>query len=195
MFSGSQADNHASEGWFAVYTLACREKQVARHLAAREVEHFLPLTKRRARWKNGCNVVVEEPLFPGYLFVHISRGERVRVVSVPGVHSIVGHGKDPSALPSAEIESLRRGIDFLNIERYPYIEIQDKVTILRGPLEGLTGTVIRRKNGLRFILSLDLIMKSVSVEIAAADLAPADSEFVARNSGLSLAGGTSSTLS
>lgn len=134
------------------------------------IEHFLPVTKTRRRWKNGCTVLVEEPLFPGYLFVRIGRSERTQVLAVPGVHSIVGTGKDPIALPNFEIETLRRSVDLLKIEPHPYLNVGDRATVLRGPLAGMTGVVVRKKNGLRFILSLDLIMKSVAVEVDAADL-------------------------
>jgi transcription antitermination factor NusG len=91
---------------------------------------------------------------------------------VPGVHSIVGTGKDPIPLPQFEIETLRRSIDFLKIEPHPYLNVGERATILRGPLAGMTGIVTRKKNGLRFVLSLDLIMKSVAVEVDAADLEP-----------------------
>jgi transcription antitermination factor NusG len=161
-----------SHGWFAVYTLSCREKQVSRHMDVQAIEYFLPLTKSRRRWKNGCTVLVEEPLFPGYLFVRIQRSERTQVLAVPGVHSIVGTGKDPIALPNFEIETLRHSIDQLKIEPHPYLNVGERATILRGPLAGMTGIVSRKKNGLRFVLSLDLIMKSVAVEIDATDLKP-----------------------
>jgi transcription antitermination factor NusG len=161
-----------SQEWFAVRTLSCREKQVSRHFGHQTIEHFLPVTRNRRRWKNGCTVVVERPLFPGYLFVHIPRAERVRVLGVPGVHSIVGTGKSPIALPNCEIEALRRGADLLNLEPCPYLNVGERATVLRGPLEGMSGIVVRKKNGLRFVLSLDLIRKSVAVELEAADLMP-----------------------
>jgi transcription antitermination factor NusG len=162
----------ASDDWFAVYTLSCREKQVSRHMDIHAIEHFLPVTKTRRRWKNGCTMMIEEPLFPGYLFVRIERSARTQVLAVPGVHSIVGTGKDPIPLPNFEIETLRRSVDLLTIEPHPYLNVGDRATILRGPLGGMTGFVVRKKNGLRFILSLDLIMKSVAVEVDAADLEP-----------------------
>ena len=164
--------NGVSRSWFAVYTLSCREKQVSRHMGVHSIEHFLPLTKSRRRWKNGCAVVIEEPLFPSYLFVHIEPTARTQVLSVPGVHSIVGIGREPIPLLQFEIETLRKSIDFLNIEPHPYLSVGERATILRGPLAGMTGIIARKKNGLRFVLSLDLIMKSVAVEVDAADLEP-----------------------
>lgn len=170
MRPGGSLNGVSASGWFAVYTLSCREKQVSRHMEVHSIEHFLPLTKSRRRWKNGCAVVIEEPLFPGYLFVHMDRSARTQVLSVPGVHSIVGIGRDPIPLPQFEIETLRKSIDFLNIEPHSYLSVGERATILRGPLAGMTGIVTRKKNGFRFVLSIDLIMRSVAVEIDAADL-------------------------
>lgn len=115
-------------------------------------------------------MVLEQPLFPGYLFVKIPRTDRLRVLELPGVHSIVGTGKDPIPLPGVEIETLRQNIDVLNIEPCPHLNIGEKARVKRGPLLGMTGIVVRKKNGLRLILSLDLIMKSASVEVDALDL-------------------------
>ena len=156
--------------WFAVYTLSCHEKRVAQHLVAREIEHFLPVGRGMQKWKNGCTMLVEKPLFPGYLFVKIQRTARVRVLELPGVHSIVGNGKDPVALPTDEIEILRQGIDLLQAEPCPFLKVGHQAKVVRGPLQGMTGIVVRKKNALRLVISLDLIMKSVSVEMDAQDL-------------------------
>jgi len=156
--------------WFAVYTYSCQEKRVAQHLSTREVEYFLPLSRNLRRWKNGCTMLVEQPLFPGYLFVKIERGDRVRVLELPGVHSMVGTGRAPIPLPTKEIETLRQGIAQMKAEPCAFLKVGEKARILRGPLQGMTGVMVRKKNGLRLILSLDLIMKSVSVEVDALDL-------------------------
>ena len=164
-----------SLNWFAVHTNSCQEKRVAQHLTVREIEHFLPVNRHSRRWKNGCTMLLEQPLFAGYLFVKISRTERVRVLELPGVHSIVGNGREPIALPSEEIESLREGIGKLEMEPCPYLNIGEKARIICGPLQGMTGIIARKKKGLRLILSLDAIMKSVSVEIDERDLEAVDS--------------------
>ena len=90
--------------WFAAYTTPRHEKVVARHLQSRHIESFLPLYSSVRRWKNGCRVAIEQPLFPSYLFVHIPRREAVKVLQIPGVVSLVSAGREPAALPSSEIE-------------------------------------------------------------------------------------------
>jgi transcription antitermination factor NusG len=163
-----------SHQWFAVYTRSCQEKRVGRHLSIRDMEYFLPVKRSQRRWNNGCAPTIEQPLFPGYLFVKIQRIERVRVLELPGVHSIVGTGKEPIPLPSAEIEALRRAIPVMNMEPCAYLSVGEQARIKHGPLEGMTGIIVRKKNGLRFVLTLDLIMKSVSVEVDALNLETAE---------------------
>jgi transcription antitermination factor NusG len=156
--------------WYAAYTFSCREKQVALHCSLRRIESFLPVHKTLNRWKNGVRALVERPLFPGYVFIKIDAREKVRVLELPGVHSLVGSGRRPVPLPYEEIEALRRGIPFLNAEPHPAMNTGERVLIRKGPLEGMTGIVVRRKNSVRVVLTLDLIMKSIAVELDGQDL-------------------------
>jgi transcription antitermination factor NusG len=155
----------SSTQWFAVYTSPCREKRVSSHLAARNVEHFLPLTRTPRRWKNGLKVTLEQPLFAGYLFVKIDRADRIRVLQLPGVQSLVGAGRHPIPLSTQEIETLRLGVELHNAEPCSYINVGQKARICSGPLQGTIGIITRRKGRLRFVLNVDLIMKSISLEI------------------------------
>jgi transcription antitermination factor NusG len=156
--------------WFAAYTCSCQEKRVVQHLSVHRIEYFLPVHRKLSRWKNGLRVLIEQPLFPGYVFVRINGKDRVRVLELPGVHSIVGAGRHPIPLPYEEIETLRRGIQLVNAEPHPTLKSGEKVVIRKGPLEGMTGFVVRQKNTTRVVLTLDLIMKSISVEVDGQDL-------------------------
>lgn len=161
-----------SRNWFAAYTTARHEKNVARHLGGRHIESFLPLYTSVRRWKNGCRLPIDKPLFPGYIFVHIERRESVKVLQVPGVVSIVSAGREPSPLPSAEIESLRTALPQLRIEPHAYLVVGERVQITAGSLAGMIGVLIRKKNDLRVVLTLDLIQQSVAVEIDADQIEP-----------------------
>ncbi|MGD0932436.1 MAG: UpxY family transcription antiterminator [Candidatus Korobacteraceae bacterium] len=158
--------------WFAAYTTPRHEKVVARHLQSRHIESFLPLYSSVRRWKNGCRVAVEQPLFPSYLFVHILRREAVKVLQIPGVVSLVSAGREPAALPSSEIESLRSSLPLRHFEPHPYLVVGEKVRITAGSLEGMIGVLVRRKNDCRVVLTLELIMQSVAVEIGIEEIEP-----------------------
>jgi transcription antitermination factor NusG len=159
-----------SPKWFAAYTHSCQEKRVAQQLSSRNIEFFLPVHRTISHWKNGLHVPIEKPLFPGYVFVKANREDKVRILEAPGVHSIVGVGRVPISLPNEEMEALRRGVRLLNVEPHPYLNVGERVLIRKGPLEGLSGIIARQKNSFRVILSIDLIMKSISVEVDRKDL-------------------------
>jgi transcription antitermination factor NusG len=158
--------------WFAAYTSAHHEKAVAERLAQRTIESFLPLYRTMRLWKNGCKVTLELPLFPGYIFVRIPTKERVRVLEIPGVLSLVGAMGNPVPLPEADIEALRAAIHGINCEPHPYLVVGERARIKSGPLACLEGILLRKKNLLRVVLSLDLITQSMAVEVDADNVEP-----------------------
>jgi transcription antitermination factor NusG len=158
--------------WYALYTKPCHEKQVSEHLKIREIEYFLPLYSSVRRWNNGQVVERQCPLFPSYVFVQMAREERVKVLGAPGVLSIVGTSKGATPLPSIEIESLRKGLDLHNATPHPFLTVGEKARIRSGSLAGMQGIVLRHKNSTRIVLTLNLIMQSVAVEVDVADLEP-----------------------
>jgi transcription antitermination factor NusG len=168
----SLAPPTADVRWYAAYTASCREKRVAEHLAARQIESFLPLYRLPRKWKNGCRVELERPLFPGYVFVRMASTERVRVLEVPSVLSIVGRGSVPEPLGDNTIEALRTSLHLRKVEPHAYLVVGECVSICAGPFAGLSGVVLRNKGNLRVVITLNLIMQSVAVEVNTEDLEP-----------------------
>jgi len=159
--------------WFAVYTNSRHEKCVAKHFHERQIESFLPLYQKVHHWTKHNNVRLDLPLFPNYVFVHIAPRERNSALAVPGVLCMVGRGHSPSAIPDAEIESLRTALRLRQLEPHPYLTAGERVRIKTGAMEGMEGILIRKKNALRVVLTLDLIKRSVAVEVDAQDVEPA----------------------
>ena len=158
--------------WYAAYTCANHEKGVARQLERRSVECFLPLYESVRRWKDR-RVRLELPLFPGYVFVQLALRDRLRVLEIPGVVRLVGFNGFPTALPHAEIDALRDGLKcYLRAEPHPFLKTGLRVRIKRGPFAGMEGILVRRKGNLRVVLSLDLIVRSIIVDIDSADVNP-----------------------
>jgi transcription antitermination factor NusG len=127
-----------------------------------------------SRWKNGCKVQVEHALFPNYLFVEIEVRNRVQVLDVPGVISLVGVGFKPWPLPVGEVERLREGLHLRAAQPHPYLAVGQRVRIKLGPLAGVTGILLRRSGSLRVVLSVDILSQSVSVEVGAEDVESAN---------------------
>ena len=95
--------------WFAAYTYPRHEKKVAEYLKGEGVECFLPLYKESRMWNNGLRVIVEKPLFPSYIFVHVDACDSLRVLRTPSVASMVTLAGVPVPLPRQEVESLIAG--------------------------------------------------------------------------------------
>jgi transcription antitermination factor NusG len=166
-------DRACERRWFAVYTNSRHEKTVAQHLIHREIEHFLPLYQSQRKWNNGLKVTLDLPLFPGYLFVHIDRNERARVLNVPGALALVGGtGREPAPLPDQAIDGLRVGLQQRHIEPHPLLTVGQRARILSGAMVGMEGVVLRRKNSCRVILTLEHIQRSIAVDVDENDLEP-----------------------
>jgi transcription antitermination factor NusG len=165
-------EEYLEERWYAAQTCANHEKRVLEQLSQRTVEAYLPLYASVRRWKDR-RVRLDLPLFPGYVFVRLALRDRLQVLQTPRVVRLVGFGGQPTALPDQEIDALRQGLTRdMRVEPHPYLKVGRRVRVTTGPLEGLEGTLVRKKNVSRFVISLDLIMRSVAVEIDVAELEP-----------------------
>jgi transcription antitermination factor NusG len=170
-------DVDAQAHWFAVYTASRHEKKVAQHLTQRRIEHYLPLYRSNRKWSDGSRVTLDLPLFPGYLFVHIRRSQRVGVLDVPGVLAVVGgSGREPVPLPDEAVDALRSGLDLRRAEPHALLAVGQRARIRSGALGGMEGIVVRKRNGLRVVLTLEYIQRSIAVEVAAEDLEPLGSD-------------------
>ena len=161
----------AQARWYAVYTCANHERRVADQFAGRDVKNFLPQYESVRHWKDR-KVRLQLPLFPGYLFVHMAPPERLLVLQVPGVVRVVGFNGNPTPIPQEDIERIR---EFLGqgwrAEPHPYLQMGRRARVVRGPLMGMEGIVVRRKNRSRLVLSFDLIQRSMAIEMEESDLA------------------------
>jgi transcription antitermination factor NusG len=158
--------------WYAAYANVNHEKRVAQQLERRSIEHLLPLYESVRRWKDR-RVRLQIPLFPGYVFVRLALRDRLQVLQIPGVVHLVSFAGNPAPLQEEDIHAMQdcwsHGI---LVEPHPYLQVGRRAQVKGGPLQGLQGIIVRRKNKTRFILSFELIKRSVAVEIDDMDLAP-----------------------
>jgi transcription antitermination factor NusG len=161
---------HEPARWYATYTCARHEKHVRKQLEEKQIDCFLPLYRSVRRWKDR-HKELELALFPGYVFVHVLPEDRLRVLQTPSVVRFVSFSGHPAALDDSEIEALRNGVaSGVCIEPYPYLKVGRKVRVKHGPLAGAEGILVRKKDKFRIALSIDLIRRSVAIEVHAADL-------------------------
>jgi transcription antitermination factor NusG len=170
-----QPERHSDEqNWFAAYTYARHEKSVARQLDERNINCFLPLYRSWHHWADRRKQV-ELALFPSYVFVRIDPRERLRVLQLPGVVRLVSFNGTPTPLPETDIERLRNGLEQgIYAQPHPYLRAGRRVLVVRGPLAGVRGILLRKKDKVRFVISIDVLMRSIAVELDAEDIVSAD---------------------
>jgi len=156
--------------WFALRTSARHEKQVHTRLAGRGIDAFLPLSERWSRWKDR-RMKIHVPLFPGYCFARFGPQERAAVVKTVGVVNIVGSSRGPEPIPEIEIESLKTLVDSrLEYDPHPGLAPGMAVEVVRGPLAGVRGVLVRKETRCRLVICVNLIRQGAAVAIDAADV-------------------------
>ena len=159
--------------WFAIQTLSRHEKVVRSQLEMRNVETLLPTMRRLSQWTDRKKEI-EVPLFAGYCFARFSLANRLPVLQSQGVVRVIGSGGQPEPIPDEEIESLKKLIispsDYVCCS---YLREGMLVEVIRGPLQGVKGRLVREARSCRLVLSISLIQRAVTIEIDAASLAAA----------------------
>ena len=138
------SDRSRGRRWWCLHTKPRQEKQAARALRKRTLAHYLPSVDHVSHTPGGRRIRSRIPLFPGYLFLLSDEYERVEATKG-------GHLANVLAVPDqAEIEEDLRQIQRLlrsglTVKAEPTIPVGAIVRISSGPLEGLSGTVLRRQ--------------------------------------------------
>jgi transcription antitermination factor NusG len=154
-----------ARSWYALYTKHQHEKVVARNLACKGFETFVPLYESARNWKDRVQVL-EVPLFSCYVFFKGNLERRLDIVTTPGIYCLVSYGGEPAAIPTAEMEGIRHAIQSgARLEPHPFLKCGDWVRVKCGPLAGIQGILVRKKNLCRLVLSVEILGKSAAVEI------------------------------
>ena len=155
--------------WFALLTKSNFEQTVFNNIVKKKIEAFLPKIKKKSRRKDR-NLMIEVPLFPGYIFVQstFNNADQLNILKTVGAVRLLGNKYDPVPVPSSQIESLRiltnANMDIItgtNIR----IKKGDFVMILEGPMAGAKGEFIRYKGQGRVIIKIDILGQYAGVEV------------------------------
>jgi transcription termination/antitermination protein NusG len=134
------------------------------------IEPLLPTVKRLSQWKDRKKEI-EVPLFSGYCFVRFNSEQKLPVLKTIGVVDIVGGGQRPEPIPDEEISAIQTLMaSVLPYDPHPYLQEGMKVEVVRGPLQGVQGILLRKEKRHRLILGVRLIQQAAAVEIDTADV-------------------------
>jgi transcription termination/antitermination protein NusG len=158
--------------WYAVSVCPRHEKVVTAHLEKRGVTCFLPVYRSVRCWKDRRKEL-DMVLFPGYVFVNLDLRNRLCVLQVPGASRFVTFQGHPVPVQDSELRPLALALTAgLRAEPHPYLRRGRRVRVVRGPLADTEGILVRRKERFRLVLSVDLIMRSVMLEVDESDVEP-----------------------
>lgn len=153
--------------WYAVHTRHQHEKLVARTLANKGFEIFLPLYSDLRRWRDRTKMV-ELPLFSCYVFLRGDLDRRLAILTTPGVHGMLATAGKLAGIPEEEIQAVRSVIENrVKVEPHPFLKCGDRVRVKYGALRGLEGFLVRKKGQTRLIISVTLLERSVAAEVDA----------------------------
>jgi transcription antitermination factor NusG len=151
--------------WHAIRTKSRFEKTTAAGLRGKGLEEFLPLYTVKNRWSDRVKTV-ELPLFTGYVFCRLDAEHRLPVLTTPGVVEIVGMGGVPSPIPEHEIAAIqtisKAGVP---VAPWPFLREGQRIRIERGALKDVEGILVAIKNAFRLVVSVDMLQRSVAVEV------------------------------
>lgn len=163
-----------SQSWFAVHTRSKCEKKVANQLGEKQISCFLPTIKEVRFWSDRRKMI-DQPLFPGYLFVRMPAEDRTRVtvLRTSGVVGFVGVQGQGIPIPDAEIENIQVLLSSkVPFEPYPFLGVGQKVRIRGGYLDGIEGILVAKNSDRSVVISVDLIQRSLAVRVSGFDLEP-----------------------
>jgi len=162
--------------WYALQTRPRHEKKVTFELQNnKEITAFLPLCASTRQWSDR-RVVLDMPLFPGYVFVRIPRDLRMRVAVLRtyGVAGFVGPRGIGVPIPDAQIEGLQavltRGVPY---SPFPFLDIGKRVRIRDGSLQGVEGILTAVNGDHSMVISVELIQRSLAIRITGYTVEPA----------------------
>ncbi len=151
--------------WYALTIRPRHERAAARLLEQKGFEEFLPTYRTRRRWSDRIKQI-ELNLFPGYVFCRFGAEERSRILSTPGVTSIVAFGRTLAEVPEQEVEAVRAIVSSgLPVQPWPFLREGDRVRIEEGCLAGLVGTLAGCKDSTRVVVNVEILQRSVAVEV------------------------------
>ena len=137
------------------------------------MDAFLPSVERLRKWKDRKKLIAF-PLFPGYLFVHISRDSQsmLNVLKVRGVVRLIcSIPGEPALIPEEQIISLKRLVENREaLDPYPYLGEGQMVRIVKGPLTGVEGILVEKLDKHLLVLSVDVLRQGVALTINASDV-------------------------
>jgi transcription antitermination factor NusG len=162
----------AEREWYALRVRARSERAVAGILAEKAFETYVPCWEERRTYSDR-KILAAVPAFPGYVFSRFDYVSRFRVLNTPGVLAVLSVSGTPRPIEEEVIFALQKAFsESKRVSPAAYIPNGEWVRIIGGPMTGAQGLLIRAKGQHRLVVSIELLQRSVSVEVDAESVVP-----------------------
>ncbi len=153
--------------WHVVYTRSRAEKRVYADLTNQNIDCYLPLQKKLRQWKDRKKWV-QSPLISGYCFVYTDRKDYDRVLQNDNVVCYITFEGKAAVVPHRQIDALKKMMkqnDFEVLVSHENFAFGQRVEIIAGPMMGIKGELVKYRNKNRFIIRIEQINTTFSVEV------------------------------
>ncbi len=162
-----------TENWYALRVRSRHEFVSSEELTRKNIENFLPAVSRERQWKDRKKIV-NFPLFPGYLFVHLEPLPEafLNVLKTRGSVSFISlEPGQPTSVSTEEIASLLAMLKSgEQLDVFPAFKEGTAVRLKHGPLSGIAGILAKRESRQMFLINIDILGRSVGLKICAEDV-------------------------
>lgn len=161
-----------NQRWLCAQVRAGCEFRSEFSLRERGYETFVPGISQKRQQSDRIKIV-QAPLFTGYVFLRFNAASIHPVITSPGVLRLVGTGVTPTPIEDSEIEALQLSAKAgLVCGPCAYLSVGEEVEVLIGSLASLRGKIVRFRNKDRLVLSVNLIQRSVFIEVDGHEVVP-----------------------
>ena len=158
--------------WYLVHTKIRQENVALENLERQGFECFLPLMRLEKLRRNALQVV-QEPLFPRYLFIRLGTDLESQswtpIRSTLGVSRLVTFGQTPAKVDNALVEQLREQSNNETVHKR-HFEPGEPVLVSNGPFAGLEAIYQMADGEGRVMVLLNILSKPVKLSIEPAAL-------------------------
>ncbi|WP_192346225.1 UpxY family transcription antiterminator [Algoriphagus sp. Y33] len=152
--------------WFVMYTTSRSEKKVADRLKEKGVEIYLPMIEELRQWSDRKKKV-QRAMFNGYVFVKTHRNQLWECLQVPGAVKFVNFSGQHATVREEDLDIIKRVIETgVGVESDgSTIDPGEKVRVIGGPLQNMTGEVIEKGNKDYFLIRIPGIYQNLLINV------------------------------
>jgi transcription antitermination factor NusG len=165
---GSLPIDQTPDDWLAVHVRPRTEKRIAAELLNVGIDYFLPVRERRFV-SGGRKRVSLLPLFPSYVFARVDDVQLPLLYACPAFVRVI---RDPDMQRlHRQLASLERLLQLdRGCELHPALAVGTPVRVVRGPLAGVEGVIVRWESGYQLRVGISLLSQSAAVPVDVADV-------------------------